>query len=83
MAFGKTKTTTPVTPPTNEERIIKHRRAAEDLLVRAAKAGRFEDVTRLASMATAHAVLALTYIQQPFGSLDAQPASDDDGDTTA
>lgn len=59
MPFGKrTQRAAPV-PLTAEQRVARHEAAAEDLLVRAGKAGRVEAETRLAAMATAHAVLAL------------------------
>jgi len=41
-----------------------HRATAEDLLRRAGKGGRLEAETRWATMATAHATLALYYDRQ-------------------
>jgi hypothetical protein len=63
MAFGK-KTEAAAPPPTLNAVLTQHQQLAEDLLRRAAKAGRIEEETRWATMATGHAVLALlTYMQ--------------------
>ena len=63
MAFGKKKE--PVTPLTNAELIAAHQKAAEDLLKRAGKAGRIELHVQIATMATAHATLAVSYQLAP------------------
>jgi hypothetical protein len=62
MAFGKRK---PKAPVTTEQLIARHQSLAEQLLQRAAKGGRLEAETRLATMATAHATLAVSYLLSP------------------
>jgi hypothetical protein len=59
MAFGKKKE--PIKPLTNAELISLHQKAAENLLKRSGKAGRVEVHVQLATMATAHATLAVSY----------------------
>ena len=52
-------------PPSRMERVREHQRQAEDLLARSAKTGRLEAETRLATIATAHATLAVSYLLSP------------------
>lgn len=59
--MGRKTQDTPIATLPRLERIAAHQRAAEDLLARAGKAGRLEAETRLATMATAHATLAVSY----------------------
>jgi len=63
--------------PSNEELIAQHRVAAEALLRRAERSNDF-DASRWASLATGHAVLALTYISRPV-ELDAEALPPDVG----
>jgi hypothetical protein len=77
MAFGKRKVREPVVPPTVPELIALHQEMAEHLLGRAGKAGRIEAETRLATMATAHATLAVSYQLAPPAP-DAMPELHDD-----
>jgi hypothetical protein len=63
MAFGKKKEE--VTPLTNAELIALHQKAAENLLKRSGKSGRIELHVQLATMATAHATLAVSYQLAP------------------
>lgn len=79
MAFGK-KTKGPVVPLTTEQLIARHQKLAEDLLARAGKAGRLDAETRLATMATAHATLAVSYLLSPPPP-DAVVDLDDDEET--
>ena len=51
--------------PSNEELIAQHRVAAEALLRRAERSGEDEVASRWATMATGHAILALTYMTRP------------------
>lgn len=53
------KSSTATATLTPEEAVRRHQRLAEDHLQRAARGGRLDAETRHASMATAHAVLAL------------------------
>jgi hypothetical protein len=63
-------------PLTRLDRVREHQRLAEDLLARSAKGGRLEADTRWATMATAHATLAVSYLLWPEeGSPTAGPAS--------
>ncbi|HUJ64318.1 MAG TPA: hypothetical protein VLX59_02200 [Acidimicrobiales bacterium] len=64
MAF-RNKSKEPARPLTREELIARHRQLAEDHIARSAQAGRLEAETRHATMATAHAVLALSYQMDP------------------
>ena len=64
------------TPLTRMDRVRDHQRIAEDLLARSAKGGRLEAETRWATLATAHATLAVSYLLSPEnGSSQAVPAS--------
>jgi hypothetical protein len=76
MAFGK-RTKGPVTPLTNAELIALHQQSAENLLKRAGKGGRLEAETRLATMATAHATLAVSYRLAPPDPEDFPTLEDD------
>lgn len=78
MAFGKKKA--PVTPLTTAELISVHQKAAEALLARAGKAGRLEAETRLATMATAHATLAVSYQLAPPDPSDLPTIEEDEAD---
>ena len=64
MAFGKKKQQ-PITPLSNAELISLHQKAAENLLRRAGRAGRVEVRTQMATIATAHATLAVSYQLAP------------------
>ena len=64
MASGK-KTREAITPLTNAELISLDQKAAENLLKRSGKAGRIEVQVQLATMATAHATLAVSYQLAP------------------
>ena len=48
-------------PETRAQAVARHRAAAEELLRRAGKGGRLEAETGFATMAAAHATLALSY----------------------
>jgi hypothetical protein len=62
-------------PATRMERVREHQRLAEDLLARSTRAGRQEAEARWATMATAHATLAVSYLLSPEdGSPEAVPA---------
>jgi hypothetical protein len=78
MAFGKKKG--PVTPLSTAELITVHQKAAEDLLRRAGKGGRLEALTRLATMATAHATLAVSYQLTPPDPTDLPTIEQDEAD---
>jgi hypothetical protein len=80
MAFGKKKAP-PVTPLTTAELIAVHQKAAEDLLARAGKGGRLEAETRLATMATAHATLAVSYQLAPPDPTDLPTIEADESDS--
>jgi hypothetical protein len=62
--FSKSKKPEPVLL-SRMERVREHQRQAEDLLARSAKGGRLEAETRLATMANAHATLAVSYLLSP------------------
>ena len=62
MAFGKKKQSI-ITPLSNAELISLHQKATENLLKRAGEAGRIH--TQMATMATAHATLAVSYQLAP------------------
>jgi len=51
--------------PSNEELIAQHRVAAEALLRRAERSDDFDTASRYATLATGHAVLALSYMTRP------------------
>ena len=78
MAFGRKKRP-PSRPLTNEELIARHQALAEEFLRRSAKGGRLEAETRYATMATAHATLAVSYQLAPPAP-DEIPALDETGD---
>jgi hypothetical protein len=87
--FGKSNKPEPV-PLSRIERVRAHQRQAEDLLARSAKAGRAEAETRWATLATAHATLAISYLLSVDdgptngatpGTLGSQMASEPPGDT--
>lgn len=68
MAFGKTKK--PVAPPPTPDQLqVQHVRNAVGFLQRAGKGGRLEAETRLATMGTGYAVLALFREQQKTNEL--------------
>ena len=78
MAFGKKKG--PVTPLSTAELITIHQKAAEDLLLRSGRGGRLESLTRLATMATAHATLAVSYQLTPPDPTDLPTIEEDETD---
>jgi hypothetical protein len=81
MAFGKKKGGAPPVPLTTEQLISRHQAAAEALLVRAGKGGRLDAETRFATMATAHATLAVSYLLSPPAEDAVIDLDDEDGTT--
>jgi len=63
MAVAFTEVTNAV--PSNDDLIAQHRIAAEAFLRFAERSSDPDEVSRYASLATGHAVLAMTYISRP------------------
>jgi hypothetical protein len=70
--FSKSNKPEPM-PLSRMDRARAHQRQAEDLLARSGKAGRGEGETRWATIATAHATLAISYLLSPE---DGSPKAD-------